>query len=136
MSSTKVTKAQILAAIASIIPENTDFQVNGVVVSSEDIMNYVNTTIEQLTAKNEKARERAAEKKAEGDALRDAVAAVLTDEYQTIAEIAEQVDGEDVTSSKVMARLTQLCKAGLAHKEYVKKDGRKLMGYAVGASAE
>lgn len=133
---TKVTKAQVLAAIASIIPEDISIQVDETVVSSEDIMNYINTTLEQIAAKNEKARVRAAEKKAEGDILRDAVAAVLTNEYQTITEITEQINEKDVTSAKVMARLTQLCKTGLAHKEYLKKDGRKLMGYAAGASIE
>jgi Ni,Fe-hydrogenase I large subunit len=135
---TKVTKAQILAAIATIIPEDLSIQVNDeeTVVSSEDIMNYINTTLKQIASKNENARARAAEKKAKGDSLKDAIAAVLTDEFQTITEIAEKLKEEDATSAKIMARLTQLCKAGLAHKESIKRDGRKLMGYAAGAFTE
>ena len=82
-----------------------------------------------------KAKERAAEKKAEGDALREAVAAVLTDEYQTIAAIAAQVEGDDITPAKVTARLTQLVKADLAHKTKVKDGERTVNGYAAGPAS-
>lgn len=127
----KVTKKDILTAIATLISEDASVQVGEVTVTGEDVIDYVNKTIEQLENKANKARERAAEKKIEGDQLRDAVAAVLTNEYQPIDTITSAIDMEDVTKSKVTARLTQLVRAGLAKKEQIKVgDGRKVMGYA------
>lgn len=124
----KITKKDVLNAIKAVAEAGADFGA----VTAEDVIAYVDTTIAQLNAKAEKAKERAAAKKVEGDALRDAVAAVLTDEFQTIAAIAEQIEGEDITTAKVSARLTQLVKADMAHKAKVDVDGRKLNGYAAG----
>lgn len=130
----KITKKDILTAIATLISEGTEIQVGETVVTGNDIARYIDLTIQQLDRKAEKARERAIEKKTEGDALRDAVAAVLTDDFQSIDTITSQVNVEDVTKSKVTARLTQLCKIGLAHKSQIKtEDGRKVMGYAAGS---
>ena len=69
--------------------------------------------------------------------LTDAVAAVLTDELTTIADITAKVDGgEDVTIHKVTNRLTRLVSAGVAVKEQISvptADGktRKVMAYKV-----
>jgi hypothetical protein len=83
-----------------------------------------------LDAKAEKAKERAAKTKAEGDELRAAVQAVLTDEYQLADAIVAQVEGEEITKSKVVARLTQLVAAEVAVKDTIKaEDGRKLVAY-------
>ena len=41
------------------------------------------------------------------------------------------IDMEDITKSKVTARLAQLVRAGLAQKEQIKVGDRKVMGYAV-----
>ena len=133
----KVTKKDVLNAIAQVVAEDVEVQVGDVTVTADDIFDYVETTIAQLAQKAAKAKERAAEKKAEGDALRDLVQGALTDEYQTIADIAAQIDVEGVTPAKVTARLTQLVKAGLANKEQMKlEDGRKVMGYAAGPAPE
>ena len=127
----KVTKRDILTAIAALISEESSVQVGEVTVTGTDIADYVSKTIEQLENKATKAKERAAEKRVEGDELRDAVAAVLTDEYQSIDAITAAINIEDVTKSKVTARLTQLVRVGLAKKEQIKVgDGRKVMGYA------
>lgn len=126
----KVTKKDILTAIATLISEDASVQIEEVTVTGEDVIDYVNKTIEQLENKANKARERAAEKKTEGDELRTAVAAVLTNEYQPIDAITSAIDMEDVTKSKVTARLTQLVRAGLAKKEQIKVGDRKVMGYA------
>lgn len=133
----KVTKRDILTAIAALISTDAEVQVGEVIVTGEDVAEYVNKTIEQLDNKAAKAKERAAEKKTEGDELRNAVEAALTDEFQTIDSITAAIDGEDVTKSKVTARLTALVKAGLAHKEQIKlEDGRKVMAYAAGPAAD
>ena len=126
MTNTKLTKKAILEAVKAAAQTGADF---GEVVSAEDVIAFADTTIAQLEAKAAKAKEKAAEKKADGDALRAAVAAVLTNEYQTIADIASQVEGEDITPAKVSARLTQLVKMGEAEKETIKVNDRKLMGY-------
>ena len=131
----KITKKDVLAAVKNVV-ENTvweDVEVGDKVVTADDILAYIDTTIAQIDAKAAKAKEKAAEKKAENDELADAVEAVLTDEYQTIADITEQIEGEAVTAAKVTARLTKLVKAGKANKTKVKTaDGRTINGYAAG----
>ena len=104
-------------------------------IPADEVLAFIDKSVEQLDAKAARAKEKAAEKKVEGDALRAAVQAVLTAELQTISEITAQVDAEDVTNSKVTNRLTQLVNAEIARKEQVKTaDGRKVMGYALAAA--
>jgi hypothetical protein len=137
MSDAKVTKRDVLAAVR-LVAENgaVDFGA----VSADDVIAYVDTTIAQLDAKAAKAKERATKNKAEGDELRAIVESVLTDELQTIDAITTAVQAiegyNDITKSKVTARLTQIVKAGLGHKGQVKDGGRKVMAYAIGAPAE
>ena len=101
-------------------------------IPADEVLAFIDKTVEQIDAKAAKAKEKAAEKKTEGDELRAAVEAILTDELQTIDAIAAQVESEDVTKSKVTARLTQLVKADIARKEQVKDEsGRKVMAYAL-----
>lgn len=84
-----------------------------------------------VEAKKVKAKERAAAKKAEGDELRGLVEGVLTSEFQSAdALLLALNEVEDLTKAKVVARLTQLCKAGVAEKEQIKgEDGAKRMYY-------
>ena len=134
MKKNNVTKRMVLEAIKNVAvngdPDYVDF---GVDVTADDVVDYVDTTIAQLEKKNEKAKEKAAEKKADGDALASVIASTLTDDLQTVDEIVtavNAVDGyADVTKSKVVARLTQLIKTGVARKEQVKIDTRKIMAY-------
>lgn len=132
MAEVKITKKVVLEAIKAAA-EGMDF---GEVVSAADVIAYADTAIAQLDAKAAKAKERAAEKKADGDALRAVVESVLTDDLQMIDEITVKVQAiegyEDVTKSKVTARLTQLVKSNTIHKEQVKVDSRKVMAYALG----
>ena len=95
-----------------------------------DLIDFLNAQIVAIDTKAEKAKARSAEKKANGDELRDVVQAILTEDYQTIDAIVAQIEGEDVTKAKVTARLTSLVKNGLAEKEDVKdEEGRKLKAY-------
>ena len=133
MSEVKITKKVVLEAIKAAA-EGMDF---GEVVSAADVIAYADTAIAQLDAKAAKAKERAAEKKADGDALRAVVESAVSDEYQTIdaitAKVTEIEGYEDVTKSKVTARLTQLVKSNAIHKVQGKtEDGRKVMMYALG----
>lgn len=121
----KVTKRENFEAIIAVLND----------AGREDLAKVVAHEIELLDNKAAKAKAKAAEKKTEGDALRNAVQAVLTDELATIKEITDKVEGEDITSAKVQFRLNALCNAGIARKEQITVgDGeskRKLMSYAL-----
>lgn len=121
---TKVTKVQVLEAIIGLAKGEE------ITVDTNDIIEYAETTIAQLAAKAEKAKERAAQKKADGDPLKDAVLEVITNEFQTVEEIAAQIEGEDVTNAKIVARLTALVKAGEINKTDIKVDGKTRKAYA------
>ena len=96
-----------------------------------DLADVIRHEIDLLDAKSTKAKAAAAKKKVDGDALRDAVQAVLTDEFQTIADITAQVEGDDITVGKVQFRLNALVGLGIAAKEQivVGDSKRKVMAY-------
>lgn len=99
------------------------------VAANEALVEFINKEIAAIDAKAAKAKERAAEKKADGDALRETVFGVLTTDAQPIDDIVAAIADEDVTKAKVTARLTQLVKAEKAVKEEVKVGDRKVMAY-------
>ena len=125
----KITKRENFLSIVEVLVE----------AGHEDLAKVIEHEIELLDNKAAKAKATAAKKKVEGDALRDAVQAVLTDELATIAEVTAKVEGEDVTSAKVQFRLNALVNAGIARKEQVTvgegETKRKLMAYAVASEA-
>lgn len=128
MAEVKVTKKDWYAQIRAVVEASDNEQ-------KEGILGFIDHEVELLEAKAAKAEERAASKKADGDKLRNAVQAVLTDELQTIDAITAQIEGEDITKAKVTARLTQLVKAGIATKDMVKtEDSRKVTAYKLGSS--
>lgn len=107
-----------------------------VVVTAEALAAFAENEIALLDKKAIKAKERAATKRAEGDELTGAVrAAMSTEEFEPIAEIAARIEGEDVTVAKVTYRLTQLVKNGEAEKQELTIPGgegqkaRKVQGY-------
>ena len=53
----------------------------------------------------------------------------LAGKIETIADITAKIDDEDVTTYKVTYRLNALVKEGLAEKQEITVDKRKLMGY-------
>jgi len=128
------TKKMVLTAIMEMA-KTTDvaYEIDGVEITMKDVEDYVTKTIEQLDSKAKKAAERAKEKREENDEMLAAIEGLLTDEYQTGGEILTQLnDTYEATPAKVTARLTKLCKAGIAQKDDVKtEDGRKLKGYAL-----
>ena len=125
MAETKMTKKMWFEEIRNIV-EAADVE------DKAGMLEFIDTQLAQLATRAEKAAERAAKKKADGDALRDAVEAVLTDELQTADEITAQIDEEGISKAKVTARLTQLIKAGKATKDIVKtEDSRKVTAYKI-----
>ena len=129
MTEKKITKKENFTKIIGILID----------AGCEDLAEVIEHEIELLDNKAAKAKATAAKKKAEGDALRDAVQAVLTDEFQTIADITAKVEGEDVSAAKVQYRLNALVGAGIAVKEQVTvgegESRRKLMAYRIASEA-
>ena len=121
----KMTKVDYFQQLAEIVE-------NAEVENKEDILKFIEGSIETLENRKKAAQERAEKKKTEPDELSDAVKAVLTNELQTADAIAAQIEGEDVTKQKIVSRLTKMVNAGTVRKDTVKtEDKRKVMGYAL-----
>ena len=114
----KMTKKDYFEMIKGIVEESD--------VENKNELNYfLDAQIESINNKAEKAKERAAAKRAEGDELRETVKSVLTNDFQTAEEITAQINDEEVSKAKVIARLTQLVKLGEAVKESTKTEDNK-----------
>ena len=116
----KITKREMFEAI------KTGCTTGEWTVSDVEVAEFCDNEIALLDKKAIKAKERAAEKRAAGDELTDAVRAALTDEFAVIADIAAKVAetyGEDATVARVTYRLTQLVKNGEAENGDVKVEG-------------
>ena len=114
----KITKREMFEAIIALATGGE------MKYEAEAFVNFCENEIALLDKKAVKAKERAATKKAEGDELTEAVrAAMSTEEFEPIAEIAARIDGEDVTVSKITYRLGQLVKKGVAEKTQIEIAG-------------
>lgn len=125
----KVTKEMVLVAIKAAAEAGADF---GETVTAEDVIAYADKTIAQIHDKAAKAKEAAAKKRADGDALYTAVVEAVGAEYKTVDAITAEVAdaAEDVTRAKVIARLTKAFKDGKVYKAQVKVEGKKVTVYA------
>lgn len=105
---------------------------NSDVEDKEILIDFIDKQVNILDNKAEKAKERAAERRAAGDELRANVKSVLTNDFQTVDEITEQIEGEEITKAKVIARLGQLVKMGEVEKTDVKTEkGRVIKAYRI-----
>lgn len=126
----KLTKRSVYEALLKMVTETGTLD-----ITEDELKTFCENEIALLDKKAEKAKERAATKRAEGDALTDAVRGALTSEFESIADIAARIEGEDVTVAKVQYRLGQLAKNGEAVKEQITIPGsegqkaRKVMAY-------
>ena len=119
----KVTKRDYYEMLKEIV-------LNANVEGTTELVEFIDKQVSLIDSKAEKAKVRNAEKKANGDELREVVQNILTDEFQTIDAIVAQIEGEEITKAKVTARLTALVNNGIAEKTDVKDDeGRKLKAY-------
>lgn len=133
MENTKITAKEMYNAMRNAL-EGMETVDN---LPTDEVLEFIDKKVAQLDAKAAKARERAEAKKVEGDELREAVLAQVTEDFQTADAITEALGDETISKSKVVARLTQLVRAGLVQKEQAKVDGSKKMTYALaGASCE
>lgn len=120
MEEVKMTKKDYFAEIKDVLVE----------AGENDLAEVMAHEIELLENKAVKNKERAAARKVAGDELRDTISNILIDDLQTVDEIVEQIEGEDITKAKIVARLTQLVNLNEAVKEQVKtEDGKKVMAY-------
>ena len=109
-------------------------ELKGIVEASEyaqkdEAVAFIDAQIELLDNKAEKAKVRAAAKKAETDELKAVVASLLTEELQTADVIAAKIEDEEVSKQKVVSRLTALVKDGVAVKEQIKVEKDMKMAY-------
>lgn len=112
MAEVKLTQKDMFTMIKSAFIEETDVDVD-----VDAIVAFCDTQIEKLENKAAAAKKLAEKKRAEGDALYDAVKEVITAEWQTRNKITDAIDMDEITPSKVGARLTKLVKEGYVIKE-------------------
>ena len=129
MEKTKITnKSRYAAIINALTGAPCD-------IETDELVNFCERQIAAIDRKSEKARERAAEQRKVSDELTERIAAMLTDEPQTLGDLAAAIGDEDITTSKVSARCSKLVKEGRAAKTEVTVSGtegtksRKLVAY-------
>ena len=126
----KLTKRSVYEALLKMVTETGTLD-----ITEDELKTFCENEIALLDKKAEKAKERAATKRAEGDALTDAVRGALTSEFESIADIAARIEGDDVTVSKCTYRLNKLVENGTAEKQAIKipgadgKKNRTIQGY-------
>ena len=101
---TKHTKKNIYQAIINFV-ESGNFTYGENTVTLEQLKAFAQHEIELLEKK-------APPKNKANDELAEVIIEILTDEPQTIREIVDQIEGEDVTPAKVAYRLNALAKQG------------------------
>ena len=120
MEEKKMTKKDYFVEIENILRD----------AKENDLADVMAHEIELLENKAVKNKERAEARKIAGDELRDTISNILIDDLQTVDEIVDQIEDEEITKAKVVARLTQLVNLNEAIKEQVKtEDGKKVMAY-------
>ena len=98
------------------------------VAERDELKNFVAHEIEMIENKAEKAK--TYKRKKTADVLKEQIYTKLDAlEFRTIHDIVSDFDNADITAAKVSARLTSLVKEGIAIKEEIKIENRKLMGY-------
>lgn len=89
-------------------------------VTYDSLREFVNHEIELLDKKTAAAQNRAAQKKAEGDELREKIFSMLsTTEFKTISDLHKAIDDPDVSPQKITSRLTQLVRLERVEKDMV-----------------
>lgn len=120
MEEKKMTKKDYFEEIKTVLEDAKE-------TALAEVMVHEIALLENKAIKN---KERAEARKIAGDELRDTISNILIDDLQTVDEIVEQIDDEEITKAKVVARLTQLVNLNEAIKEQIKtEDGKKVMAY-------
>lgn len=116
----KVTKRDKYSVIKNVLAAA---ESNGITLDGDVtypvLYDFVDNELNLLDSKAESARKRAAQKKEDGDALREIVFSHLTSEPQIINSIVAAIDDPDVSGSMVTARLKDLVHSGRAQKTVI-----------------
>lgn len=127
----KKTKAMYFAELREMVLAAVEDQ-----AQQDELIEFIDKQIETLEKRKVAAAERAEKKRAESDAMTDAILAQIGNELITVDEIVIALDSEEVTRNKVTARLGKLVKAGTIVKEAVKVEGNKRMAYRLATDAD
>ena len=127
----KKTKAMYFAELREMVLAAVEDQ-----AQQDELVEFIDKQIETLEKRKVAAAARAEKKKAESDAMTDAILAQIGNELITVDEIVVALDSEEVTRNKVTARLGKLVKAGTIVKEAVKVEGNKRMAYRLATDAD
>ena len=127
----KKTKAMYFAELREMVLAAVEDQ-----AQQDELVEFIDKQIETLEKRKVAAAERAEKKKAESDAMTDAILAQIGNEPITVDEIVIALDSEEVTRNKVTARLGKLVKAGTIVKEAVKVEGNKRMAYRLATATD
>lgn len=137
---TKITKRNFYNALVNLVETGTlafETEDGMVEITGDQLVEFAQNEIAALDTKSEKARERAAKKRAENDAMTELVYAAVTAEYRTIADIAADVDSPDASRAVVQNRLARLHNEGRVQKTTVDAPlveggkARKVVAYAL-----
>ena len=119
----KLTKKDYFNELKNVVNESNNELKN-------ELIYFIEAQIASIDNKAEKAKERAAAKKAAGDELRDLVQSKLTNEFQDAETITNAIGNEEISKNKVIARLTQLVNMEIAEKTDLKNaEGKIRKGY-------
>ena len=129
MATEKKTKAMYFTELKEIV-EATTFEDPAM---KEELVEFINKSLETLAKRKEAAAKRAAAKREESDELTEVIFGMLSDDFMTLDEIVEAIGDETVTKNKVSARLGKLVKNGRVDKEAMKTDSGKKMSYRIAA---
>lgn len=99
----------------------------GTVITAEQAQ-FATAAVEKLDAANAKKRERNAEKAKENLPLIEAIAAVLTDEPATAANIAKEINVSTAKAVRLLQVMNAEGKVGITE---IKVKGRKVNGYTI-----
>lgn len=134
----KITKKSYLNTLTDLVEYA---ESNGVTLEGEmtfdGIKEFINHEVELLDNKAAAAAKRAAEKRVEGDALREKILDVLTSEFQSISDIVAALGDSNITPQMITPRLTQLVNLEQAEKDQITVAGvdggksRKVSAYRI-----
>lgn len=129
MNKEKTTRIEYYEILKNIVRGDKE---SDLTVTQAELIDFLDKQITSLKNKAVKAKEKAEQKKNEGDILKFAIRDVLTEENQTMDEILNQLEIENISKAKVASRLGQLIKAGEASKIEIKtEEGRRVMAYSL-----
>lgn len=129
MAETKITKSDVLAMIKDVCADN------------QTIVDYCDNELALLAKKAAKSKERAEEKRAAGDELREAVLEVLKNATEPmtremILAAFENAEEAELTVAKVGNRASELVRYDLAHKVDIKGEKGTKVGYVYGPAVD